>query len=173
MKKVLISFTVISISLAVFGQTNLPNLSKMKTIRAKSDTVSIRDGNKFYQNAWRISPETKPDVYETTNKKVTFITDLDSITFKTERNKTYDFVILMGKNSAWTQIKCVPSKLEILQQAGKYQTEKSDNFPKFTYQSMDNGNLKNVRATLKLDSIAGNGDEMSKILNLPVTRFLT
>jgi len=166
MKKVLISFTVLSISLAVFGQTNLPNLSKMKTIRAKSDTVSIRDGNKFYQNAWRISPEAKPDVYETTNKKVTFITDLDSITFKTELNKIYDFVILKGKDTAWTQIKCVPSKLKILQEAGKYQTEKTDNFPKFTYQSMDNGNLKNVRTTLKLDSIAGNGDEISKILNL-------
>ena len=58
------------------------------------------------------------------------------------------------------------SFISILKKAGKYQTENTDSFPKFTYQSSDNYNLKNVRTTFNLDSIAGSGDEISKILNL-------
>jgi hypothetical protein len=58
------------------------------------------------------------------------------------------------------------SFLGILKKSGKYQPENTENYPKFTYQDSDNGNLKNVRETFKLDSIAGNGDDISKILNL-------
>ena len=118
MNKVIICFTSVLISLTVFGQKDLLNLSKMKTIRAKSKMVSIRDGDELQQNSWTIIPSAKPDIYETSGPKVTFITDMDSITFKTELNKTYNFVILIGNDSAWTQIKCIPSKVEILKQAG-------------------------------------------------------
>jgi len=58
------------------------------------------------------------------------------------------------------------ANLKTLRNAGKYQTENTENFPNFTYQSPDNENLKNIRETFNLDSITGNGDEMSKILNL-------
>jgi|GEM_PF-6298206 len=134
MKKIIFLLVIIC-SPALFAQT--ANLKKMKTIRANSDTVSIRDGSVFYQNAWRISPAAKPDVYKTSGKRVTFITDLDSITFNTESNKNYDFVILKGKDTAWTQIQCIPSYLEILKKAEKYQSENTESFPKFTYQSLD------------------------------------
>ena len=80
-------------------------------------------------------------------------TDLDNI------RKEKRFVNLMKQLEE-------KSFLSILKKAGKYQTENTDSFPKFTYQSSDNYNLKNVRATLKLDSIAGNSDEISKILNV-------
>jgi hypothetical protein len=57
-------------------------------------------------------------------------------------------------------------KLVILQNSGKYQTENTDTLPKFTYQSVENGNLKDVKEYFNLDSIAGNGGEIKKILNL-------
>jgi hypothetical protein len=148
----------------LFAQT--VDLKKMKIIRANSDTVAIRDGDELYEKGWTITPSVKPDIRITRNKKITFITDLDSITFNTEANKNYDFVILKGKDSAWTQIQCLPSYLETLKQAGKYQTESTDSFPKFIYEPSENARLQDVKTLFKLDSIAGNGDEISKILNI-------
>ena len=57
-------------------------------------------------------------------------------------------------------------KLFILQNAGSYKQGNTDSLPKFTYQSAENRNLQNVKKYLNLDSIAGNGDEISKITNL-------
>ena len=166
MNKAIICFTGLLISLTVFGQKDLPNLSKMKIIHAKSKSVSIRDGDELRQNTWTIVPSAKPDVYETSGKKVTFITDVDSITFKTELNKTYNFLILIGNDSAWTQIKCVPSKLEILKQAGGYVKADTAGLPHFYYETPKNARLRDVKTYFKLDSIAGNGNEISKILNI-------
>ena len=56
--------------------------------------------------------------------------------------------------------------LVILQSATGYQKENNDSLPKFTYQSAENYALKLVRNYFNLDSIAGNGDEISKILNI-------
>jgi len=80
---------------------------------------------------------------------------------------TYDFIILLnGKDSARTQIKYVPSRLSILKGAEKYNYSDNRYIPEFTYQAEDNPNLKKIRQELKLDSIAGNGDELSQIFNL-------
>ena len=57
-------------------------------------------------------------------------------------------------------------KLYILQHAGGYARENTDTLPSFTYQPADNKNLKEVRKYFKLDSVAGDGDELSKIVNL-------
>jgi hypothetical protein len=80
-------------------------------------------------------------------------TDLDNI------RKEKRFITLIN------QIKQF-DKLVILQSAGHYQKENTDSLPKFTYQSAEDGNLKSVKKYFNLDSIAGNGDEISKILNL-------
>ena len=166
MKKVFISIAVLLISITAFGQTVSPDLSKMKTIRANSDMVDIRDGDVFYKGTWTIVPAEKPDIFTTQSEKVTFITDLDSITFNIELNKTYDFVILHGKDSAWTQIKSIPSYLETLRQAGGYEKSGTVGLPHFYYETPENGRMKDVKRYFKLDSIAGNGDEISKILNI-------
>lgn len=166
MNKAIICLTGLLISFTVFGQKALHNSSKMKIIHAKSKMVSIRDGNELQQNSWTIVPSAKPDVYETTGKKVTFITDMDSITFKTELNGVYDFIILLDNDSAWTQIKCVPSKLEILKQAGAYKQADTTGLPHFSYETPQNARLRDVKAYFKLDSIAGDGNEISKILNI-------
>jgi len=56
--------------------------------------------------------------------------------------------------------------LYILRRAGAYNTADNRVFPAFTYQDASNPNLVALRKGFNLDSIAGGGDEVSKILNL-------
>lgn len=54
----------------------------------------------------------------------------------------------------------------ILQKAPGYTLEKTDTLPKFTYMNPNNKHLVRVREYFNLDSIAGSGNEISKIKNL-------
>lgn len=140
---------------------------KLPVIKANSENVDIMDDNQLIKNAWRIVPEEKLDVYTTSAKKVTFYTDIDSISFKIDPKKQYDFIIVLnGKDSARTQIRYQPSRLDILKGAGKYNLSDNRFIPEFTYQSADNPDLQRIRNDLKLDSIAGKGSELSQIFNL-------
>lgn len=143
--------------------------SQKKIIRATSESVDIRDGSNFYSSTWRIVPDLKPDVYtsENASKIITFYTDVDSISIKVEPNQTYDFYIILNeKDTAWTQIQMVPSRLETLKKAGEYNTADNRPIPEWTYLPQNNANLKKIRKHFNLDSIAGNGDEISRIKNL-------
>ena len=154
-------FTLCGFSL--FAQKDLP------IINATSNGVEIREGDSFKKSGWTIMPELNPDVYATSliNSKVVFYTDIDSISFIVEPNKVYDFIILLnGKDSAFTRIVYVPTYLETLKKAGKYNLEDKRETPKFTYQSADDPNLKALREGFDLDSIAGEANEVSQILNL-------
>ncbi|MFA5325871.1 MAG: transglutaminase-like domain-containing protein [Bacteroidales bacterium] len=153
--------TAVLLTQTIFAQNELP------IIKANSSHVDIKDDNNLRKNAWRIVPEANPDVYKTSSKKVTFYTDIDSISFDISPNNQYDFVILLNeKDSAKTRIVWEPSKLEILRKAESYNYSDSRFIPKFTYQSQDNPKLVKTRKDLKLDSIAGNGTELSQIFNL-------
>ncbi len=163
MKTRLLSFCLIALlTPSAFAQQKLP------IIKANSIQVDIRDDQTLAKKAWRIVPEEKLDVYVTSGKKVTFYTDIDSISFKINpKVATYDFIILLnGKDTAKTQIKYQPSRLEQLKKAGKYNYSDNRFVPKFTYQSKDHPDLVKVRKELNLDSIAGGGTELSKIFNL-------
>ncbi|MCC8174053.1 MAG: transglutaminase domain-containing protein [Odoribacter sp.] len=56
--------------------------------------------------------------------------------------------------------------LHILKSAKGYNSTYVDSLPEFTYLPADNEDLVRVREYFNLDSIAGNGDEISKIKNL-------
>jgi hypothetical protein len=56
--------------------------------------------------------------------------------------------------------------LYILKNAAQYNLKDSRTLPAFTYQGSDNPNLVALRKAFNLDSIAGKGNEVSKILNL-------
>ena len=149
----------------IFG-VKLAGQKKLPVIKAVSENVDIKVDGKRIKNAWTIVPEEKQDVYTTSGKKVTFYTDSDSISYNLKPGSVFDFIILKGKDSARTQIKYEPSRLDILKNAGKYNFSDDRFIPKFAYQSQDNADLKRIRKDLKLDSIAGNGSELSKIFNL-------
>jgi len=160
---------IILTSMVLFPAMFVGAQNPMPVIKASSSTVDIRDGNELKKKDWTITPSLKPDVYTTQNKdkKVTFYTDCDSITFKVKAGHPCDFIILLnGRDSAWTRIMYQPSYLDILKHAAKYNTSEKPDIPKFTYQPAGDSNLTALRIGFKLDSIAGTGNEVSKIINL-------
>lgn len=83
--------------------------NKLPVIQSTVSVISIRDGNKLLKNAWRLAPEANPDVYEAQlvygePHTVTFITDIDSISFMVEEGEKYDFIIRKGDDLCYTQI---------------------------------------------------------------------
>jgi hypothetical protein len=95
--------TVVPILAAAQGDGKLP------VIRSNASVVSIKDGETLRQNTWTLSPELKPDVYEAAlvngkPHKVTFITDVESISFTVEEGKHYDFIIKRGEDLCHTRI---------------------------------------------------------------------
>lgn len=159
-----IAFMLIPAS-ACLAQSELP------IIKATSVNVRIFEDNHLSENDWTIVPEAKPDICYTRAKRVTFYTDIDSITFKVKpKVGEYNFVVLLnGKDSAYTQIKYAepePSYLKVLKKAKKYNPSDKRFVPNFVYESPENESLKALRSKYKLDSIAGQGTELSKIINL-------
>ena len=145
----------------------LHSQNKAPIIRATSEVVDIKDDNNLRKSAWRIVPEENPDVYKTSGKKVTFYTDIESISFNIKPGKNYDFIILLNeKDSAYTRIQYEQSYLDKLKNASKYNFKDERYVPKFTYQSETDENLLRLRKEYNLDSIAGQGNEVSKIINL-------
>lgn len=56
--------------------------------------------------------------------------------------------------------------LSVLKSAAPYSHEYTDSLPRFSYQSAEDMRLKDVKEFFSLDEVAGDGDEISKILNL-------
>jgi hypothetical membrane protein len=111
MQKLLLLFLSLSLGLKVFSQENLP------VIKANSLNVDIRvDDDYFVKAGWTLDPSKKPDIfsigskwlYET--KKVTFITDIDSISVNIRPNSKYNFIILLnGKTACYIQVATLPN----------------------------------------------------------------
>jgi len=164
-----VKFFILIVVATLIVQNLFAQKEKLPIIKANSTSVDIKEDDVLIKNAWGIVPEEKLDIRETSAKKVTFYTDIDSISFdiSPEVGKTYDFIILLnGKDTARTQIKRIQSKLDILKKAEGYDYSDNRFIPEFTYQSKDNPNLQKVRQELNLDSIAGKGNELSQIFNL-------
>ncbi|MBV8251812.1 MAG: transglutaminase domain-containing protein [Chitinophaga sp.] len=148
-------------SYTVFAQKPIP------VIRATAKNVKIKVDHQFTNDNWTIAPEAKPDIYLTSGKTVTFLTDIDSITIRVNQAVPKDFYILLnGKDSALTRVKYQPSRLEMLKQGKAYNNNENKALPTFTYLSAEDPALKKIRQDLNLDSIAGKGNEVSQMINL-------
>ncbi len=160
---------IILVLVLIITGSNLFAEKKLPVIRANSKMVDVRAGNSFHKGDWKISPEAKPDIYTTSliGEKITFYTDLDSISVKINSKTKFDFIILLNDTiEALTEITYKPGYLDILKTASEYNHNDARPVPKFIYQSQDDPNLVKLRAAFKLDSIAGGGNEVSRILNL-------
>lgn len=148
MNRFILLFALVCVGPIAFPQSNLP------IIKASAKTVHIRDGNHFKKNFWYIMPERKPDYYfvEIPEKphRVIFITDLDSISFDTEYEKTFDFIILLnGKDSCYTRISATYKNLN--RYTRKMNTSKPDTIP-FVLGNNDKVYLKGIlNGSLPLD----------------------
>jgi hypothetical protein len=97
------SAVALFLSLTVFLFQNTWGQDKSNTeglpvIRSNVSSVSILDGKVFKKEGWNLVPEAKPDVYDVAllegiPHKVTFYTDMDSISFLVALGKSYDFMI--------------------------------------------------------------------------------
>lgn len=159
---IILLFVLLGFAFRVTSQT-------LRVITASNAMVDVRDGKDFYEQNWKITPEFKPDVYESNKigEWVTFYTDIDSISFKIHPDSIYNFIIILNKkDTAYTQIKYAPTYLDILKKAGAFNNRDHTDFPDFFYQDSSAAALRILRQALKLDSIAGSGNELSRILNL-------
>lgn len=142
--------------------------TKLPVIHANSKKMTIKDGTDIRKNWWTISPQIKVDVYTASSNSVTFYTDIDSIKFKinSEKDSCNFFVVLNRKDTALTQLRYKMPYLVKLKNAEKYNYSDNRYVPAFTYQSKENSSLVKIRQDFHLDSVAGKGNEISKILNL-------
>lgn len=101
MKKAVILLLSLSFCIRSLAQQNLP------TIKANSPKVDIRVGDDYFvKDGWTLDPTKKPDVFSIgskwlyDSKKVSFITDIDSISVNVQPNSTYSFIILLNDKTA-------------------------------------------------------------------------
>jgi hypothetical protein len=98
--KLLFVFVVLS-HLSLHAQMNWP------IIKANSLDLTLKDGVQTIPGI--LVPKAKPDIYNVAfprkGNTITFYTDLDSISFKTELGKKYNFIVVyQEKDSCWIQI---------------------------------------------------------------------
>ncbi len=107
----LLTLTIL-FSATIFAQQKLP------LVKATSRKVDVQDGKIYQRSVWNLSPEISPDVYfalePVVEKKITFYTDIDSISFDVVPGNPYDFIILLNnKDTCYTRISTSPSKKNI------------------------------------------------------------
>lgn len=96
----------------LFFTLSAPNASaqkKLLILKTNTTSISIKEDSSFYKDTWTVSPEVKLDVFVTNHflksKKITFYSDIDSLSFDVKPNRKYDFIILLnGKDTAQKQI---------------------------------------------------------------------
>ena len=143
-------------AIASFNQLSKEDQENYKEVQAGNYynlacIYSLQNQKKKAVDAFEIAVKTYG---ESNYAHATQDTDLDNI--RTDKR----FIALMQS------IREKGDYVYILQQSGKYQQADTTGLPKFTYEAATSSNLKNVRKFFKLDSIAGQGDEISKIFNL-------
>ena len=82
---------------------------KLPVLKASSYLVSIQEGEELHQDAWTLSPQIEVDEFITRKftgeKTVRFISDIDTLSFTVQPNKTYDFIIeINDTEKAYTRI---------------------------------------------------------------------
>lgn len=117
---------------------------------------------------WSIVPEAKPDPYSSAvhGARITFRTNRDSITVVVDSTQMKDFIIQVGRKKAWTRVQYKPSFREVLRKATRFNTADPRQVPAFTYQPADAPELVALRTAFKLDSIAGQGNEIARIMEV-------
>lgn len=106
--KTVISF--LSLSFLILLSKEASSQVTLPIIRANSSLAKILVSDRGYISEinWTISPQVKPDVFSIPvkkEKKISFITDTDSISFVINPNSKHEFIVLLNqKDSAHTRI---------------------------------------------------------------------
>jgi len=147
---------------------DVKSVDSLQFLKTNVNNLSVKVDGKLVTSAWRINTKLKPDVFTSNKvgKRVTFCSDIDSISCVLAKNTEFNFGVLVGKDTAYTQIKYKQSYLEILKGASVYNDNDKTNIPKFKYQDPSNAHLALLKKEFNLDSIAGKGNQISKFIHL-------
>lgn len=92
----------------VIALSSCSNQKEIPILKTTSKIVSIKDGNKLHKDIWTISSEVELDEFIVSTfvgkKEVSFISDIDTLTFEVKPNSTYDFIIQYNEEKAFTRI---------------------------------------------------------------------
>jgi len=156
------------ISLLLIQCSNIDRTENFQLLRTNVNELSVRVSNKLITTNWHVNLKLKPDVFKCGDigKTVTFYSDVDSISCILSEDTEFNFGVLIGKDTAFTQVKYKPSYLDVLRKANKFNEKDTTEIPKFVYQDSSNEHLVALRNKFNLDSIAGKGNEVSKIIHL-------
>lgn len=94
----------------IVREPTLETTDSLPVIESNIASIDIKDGNKLKRNYWNLAPHILPDVYTASlingkPHKVTYYTDIDSISFDVELGKTYNFIIKWNNKLCYQQIK--------------------------------------------------------------------
>jgi hypothetical protein len=103
---------IIAFTIATFGYGCVKAQSMLPLIKATEKTVNIKDGTVFQKAIWTLSPDIRPDVYNVlesdAENKITFYTDIDSISFVVKPGESFDFLIVLNDtDTCYTQIRSI------------------------------------------------------------------
>jgi len=101
-------FYVITILITVFP-CHIFSQNPELVLHTNTKELSIKDGNLFRENYWKIDPEIELDIYTADKygqtKVVSFISDVDSIPIELKPRTSIDFVVVLnGKDSCFTRV---------------------------------------------------------------------
>lgn len=81
---------------------------ELPILKTNSETLSIQEGNVLFPSIWKVSPELEWDEYTvnkfTGNKKISFCSDIDTLTFDVVPNNKYEFIVSYKDQKAKTRI---------------------------------------------------------------------
>lgn len=101
--------TLFALLVSLLSALPLPAAVDLPVLRANSTTVDVQDGPRLFKAIWNIDSSLPLDTYNAARsdkpKTITFISDIDRLSFDVEPNKTYDFIVLLnGKTRCPTRI---------------------------------------------------------------------
>lgn len=100
---------IVLMALNPIGVTaDLPD-EALPVLKSTRPVVSVQEGSTLRPDAWRLAPEVSPDVYEVALPgdapiTVTFITDVDRLSFTVKAGSRHDFIIQHGDDRCLTRL---------------------------------------------------------------------
>jgi hypothetical protein len=95
---------------------------KIDVVRANSNQATIKVNDVLYPRSWTITPSVSPDEFPVeiekgTTARVSFKTDLDSVSYEVALGSVIDFYVLLNeKDSALTRFEGVPPKVNFTEE---------------------------------------------------------
>ena len=101
-------------------------------------------------------------------KTFLYCTDIDTAKFRYEYNSSQctRLVVIRKRRVSFVDFVALPYYIDTLREGKTFDVSQQRNIPAFTYQSADAPELQSLRLKYNLDSVAGTGDEVTRILNV-------